>query len=183
MKNKLLIGVLALVMCFTLVGCGGSEEKSNKGTDSGNKNTEEIHGSDEKGAGLDNVTESNYAKVMKENYGIEPIYGDGWTIKEVKSPNKVNNLRVNYKTPRDIDEDEWTKKYYDATSAISTNGIYGVEMDFNTGALSKGPKLADYDNYISGGYTGWYYYWNGRQIQINPSIYVGDALITFTFTE
>ena len=183
MKKKILFGLLTLVMCFTLVGCGSSENKSNKESNSGNSNTEDIHGSDDKGAGLDNVTESNYAKVMKENFGIEPIYGEGWTIKEVKSPNKVNNLRVNYKTPKDIDEDEWTKKYFDATAAVSTDGIYGVEMDFNTGALSKGPKLADYDSYKAGGYTGWYYYINGRQIQINPSIYAGDALITFTFTE
>ena len=182
MKNKLLIGVLALFMCFTLVGCGGSEEKSNKETDSGNKN-EEIHGSDEKGAGLDNVTESNYAKVMKENFGIDPIYGEEWTIKEVKSPNKVNNLRVNYKTPKDIDEEEWTKKYFEATKAVSTDGLYGVEMNFDTGALTKGPKLDSYESYKEGGYTGWYYYISGKQIQINPSIYAGDALITFTFTE
>ncbi len=178
MKKKVLFELLVLIMCLTLVGCGSSEKKSNKETNSGN-----IQGSDEKGANLDNVTEGNYAKVMKDNYGIEPIYGNGWTILEVKSPNKVNNLRVNYKTPKDIDSNEWTKKYFDATLAISTDGIYGVEMDFNTGALSKGPKLSDFDSYISGGYTGWYYYWNNRQIQINPSIYAGDALITFTFTE
>ena len=183
MKKKILFGLLILVMCFTLVGCGSSENKSNTGTNSGSNNSENIHGSDEQGAGLDNVTENNYAKIMKENYGIDPIYGDGWTIKEVKSPNKVNNLRVNYKTPKDIDTKEWTKKYFDATLAISTDGIYGVEMDYNTGALSKGAQLSNYDSYESGGYTGWYYYWNGRQIQINPSIYAGDALITFTFTE
>ena len=76
MKKKILFGLLVLVMCFTIVGCGSSEKKTNNGN-----NSENIQGSDEKGAGLDNVTESNYAKVMKENFGIEPIYGDGWTIK------------------------------------------------------------------------------------------------------
>ena len=29
MKKKLLIGVLALVMCFTLVGCGKTESNNN----------------------------------------------------------------------------------------------------------------------------------------------------------
>ncbi len=183
MKKKTLISLLILVMCFTLVGCGSKENKEKNETNNGNNNSEEIHGSDEKGAGLDNVTESNYAKVMKENFGIDPIYGDGWTIIEVKSPNKVNNLRVNYKTPKDIDADEWTKKYFDATADISTDGIYGVDMNFDTGALSKGAQLSSFDSYESGGYMGWYYYWNGKQIQINPSIYAGDALITFTFTE
>lgn len=182
MKKKFLVGLLAVVMCFALVGCGKTESNSNTGTNTNNGSSQGIQGDDKKGDGLDNVTESNYAKVMKENYGIDPIYGDGWTIKEVKSPNKTNNLRVNYKTPS-IDRDEWTKKYFDATLAISTDGIYGVQMDMNTGALSKGPKLSDYDSYKSGGYTGWYYYWNDRQIQINPSIYSGDALITFTFTK
>ena len=178
--KKYLVGLLAIVLCFTLVGCGDSKENN---TNSGSNDKGTIQGDDSKAAGLDNVTEDNYAKVMKEIFGIDPIYGDGWTIKEAKSPNKVNNLRVNYKTPKDIDKDEWTKKYFDATLAISTDGIYGVVLDYNSGALSKGAQLTDYDSYKSGDYTGWYYYFNGKQVQINASIYPGDALISFTFTK
>ena len=132
------------------------------------------------------ITDGNIyinGKLLKENYGIDAIYGEGWTIKEVSSPNKVNNLRINYKTPKDIDKDEWTKKYFDATLAISTDGINPVKMNFDTGALSKGDKISTYEEYKNSDGMGWYYYWNGRQIQCNPSIYAGDALITFTFTE
>ncbi len=181
MRRKFLVGLLAVILCLVLVGCGKEESSTKTNSNSGSK--ENIQGDDKKGDGLDNVTDSNYAKVMKENFGIDPIYGEGWTIKEVKSPNKVNNLRVNYKTPSDIDKEEWTKKYFDATLAISTDGINGVVMDYNTGALSKSDKLTSYDDYKNGSYTGWYYYYNDRQIQINPSIYPGDALITFTFTK
>ena len=182
MKKNFLIGLLTLVLCLTLVGCGNDDKKeSDTKKDSGSSET--IQGSDKKGDSLDNVTESNYAKVMKDNYGFEPIYGDGWTVKSVSSPNKVNNLRINYTTPKDIDTDEWTKKYFDATNAISTDGIYAMEMNFDTGALSKGAKLDSYDSYKEGGYFGWYYTWNGRQIQVNASVYAGDVLITLTFTE
>ena len=182
MKNKFLVGLLALVMCFVLVGCGKSDNE-NTDTKKSNSGSGEVQGSDKKGDGLDNVTESNYAKLLKENYGIDAIYGEGWTIKEVSSPNKVNNLRINYKTPKDIDKDEWTKKYFDATLAISTDSINPVKMNFDTGALSKGDKISTYEEYKNSDGMGWYYYWNGRQIQCNPSIYAGDALITFTFTE
>ena len=99
MRKKFLVGLLAVILCLVLVGCG-KEESSTK-TNSNSESKENVQGDDKKGDGLDNVTDSNYAKVMKENFGIDPIYGEGWTIKEVKSPNKVNNLRVNYKTPSD----------------------------------------------------------------------------------
>ncbi|MBR6034175.1 MAG: hypothetical protein IKP28_05545 [Clostridia bacterium] len=185
-KTVLIIGLVLILTIglFALTGCGEEKaETATKASTSTSSSSGSIQGSEQKGDGLDNVTESNYAKLMKENYGIDPIYGDGWTIKEVKSPNKTNNLRVNYTTPKDIDKEEWTKKYFDATLAISTDGIYAMEMDFNTGALSKGEKCADYEKYSEGGYSGWYYYWDGKQIQVNCSIYPGDALITFTFTK
>ena len=194
MKNKILIGVLAFAMCFMFAACGNKTDDKDA-VDAANVenlkekaeeafgDTEGIHGSSQQGAGLDNVAESNYAQVMKDNFGIDPITGDGWTVRSVSSPNKVNNLHINYKTPKDITPDEWKKKYFDATNAVSTDGIYGVKMDMNTGALSKGPKVSDYDSYKAGKYSGWYYTWNGRQIQINASIHPGDALIMFTFTE
>jgi len=183
-RVSLVIGLILVLSMglFVLTGCGDKkEEKTTSEKNSGGSET--VQGSENKGDGLDNVTESNYAKVMKENFGIDPIYGDEWKIKEVKSPNKVNNLRVNYTTPKDIDATEWAKKYFDATLAVSTDGINALVMDYNTGALSKGEQYTDYDKLKEAGYDGWYYYWNGRQVQVNCSIYPGDALITFTFTE
>ena len=192
MKNKILIGVLAFAMCFMFAACGNkTDDKDAVDVETLKEKAEEafgdaadgIRGSDKKGAGLDNVTEDNYSQVMKENFGIEAIYGEGWTVKSVSSPNKVNNLRLNYITPKDIEPKEWSKKYFDACKAVSTDGVRGMILDMNTGAPSKSDKLADYDSYASGGYWGWYYTWNGREIQCNPSIYKGDALITFTFVE
>lgn len=177
--KKYLVGLLAIVLCFTLVACGDKKE-SNTNTESGNGGSNTPQGNDNTGVGLDNVTESNYGEVMKKFFGIDPIYGEGWTIKEVKSPNKVNNLRVNYKTPSDIDPKEWTKKYFDAMVAVSeTGGVYGMILDMNTGATSKSELLTDYESYESGSYWGWYYTYDGREIQFNPSIFAGDALVTF----
>ena len=173
--KKYLVGLLVIVLCFALVGCGDKKE-NNTNTNSGDNG----NGTEKKEAGLDNVTESNYGEVMKKTFGIEPIYGEGWTIKEVKSPNKVNNLRVNYKTPDDIDPKEWTKKYFDATVAASEDGgVYGMIMDMNSGATSKSEMLTDYESYESGSYWGWYYTYGGKEIQFTPSIFAGDALVTF----
>lgn len=177
--KKYLVGFLAIVLCFTLVGCGDKKE-NNTNTNSGNGGSGTNQGGEITGTGLDNVTESNYGEVMKKTFGIDPIYGDGWTIKEVKSPNKVNNLKVNYKTPNDIDPKEWTKKYFDATVAVSEDGgVYGMKLDMNTGAASKGEKITNYADYENGDYWGWYYTYDGREIQFTPSIFAGDALVTF----
>ena len=191
MRNKILIGLMAFALCFTFTSCGNKTEEKDAvdAAEKVGKALEKefgdagVRGSDQKGDGLDNVTEENYAKVMKANFGFEPIYGDGWTVKEVSSPNKVNNLRLNYKTPNDIVPDEWTKKYFDAAMAVSTDGVRGMIMDMNTGKVSKSDKLANYESYKSGKYWGWYYEWNGREIQFNPSIFPGDALVSFVFVE
>ena len=178
MKNKILIGVLALVMCVTLVGCGDKKE-NNTNTYSGNSGSGTNQG-EIKGTGLDNVTESNYGEIMKKTFGIDPIYGEEWTIKEVNSPNKVNNLRVNYKTPSDIDTAQWQKKYFDAMVAASEDGgVYGMILDMNTGAASKGAKMTNYTEYEDGEYWGWYYTYGGREIQFTPSMFAGDVLVTF----
>lgn len=192
--KKIITLALALLMLVSLAACGtttntpdsgvNSETNSRTNSETNSGNSGNIQGSTEKGVGFDNVTESNFAQLLKENFGIDAIYGSDWTIKEVKSPNKTNNLRINWKTPSDINSDEWTKKYFDACLEISTDGIYIVDMDMNSGALKKGEKLSDFNAYKSaGGFYGWYYYWNGRQIQANPSILAGDALVIFTFTE
>ena len=176
--KKYLLGLLVVVMCFALVGCGDSKEsETNKDSGNGGSGTVEDN---KNSIGLDNITESNYGEVMKKVFGIDPIYGDGWTIKEVKSPNKVNNLRVNYKTPSDIDTAEWQKKYFDATVAVSEDGgVYGMIMDMNTGATSKGEKMTNYTEFEDGEYWGWYYTYNGSEIQFTPSMFAGDVLVTF----
>ena len=177
--KKYLVGLFAIVLCFTLVACGDKKE-DNTNKDSGNSNTGTVETGEIKGTGLDNVTESNYGEILKKTFGIDPIYGEGWTIKEVKSPNKVNNIRINYKTPSDIDPKEWTKKYFDAIVAASEDGgVYGLILDMNTGATSKGELITDYASYESGGYWGLYYSFGGREIQFNPSIFAGDALVSF----
>ena len=170
--------ILILVLSFTLTGCFLNK----KNEVSTNTIEEPIKKPETTKNSLENVTEDNYAQVMKEVFGIEPIYGEDWTIKEVRSPNKVNNFRVNYKTPYDINTDEWREKYFNATLAVSTDGINGIKMNMDTGALSKGEKVDSYAAYKAGDFNGWYYYFNGKQIQANISIYAGDALIMFTIT-
>ena len=88
MKKKLLISLLAIVMCFTLAGCN----KDNGGT----KTNGEYQGSVESGDGLNNVTDKNYKEIAKKIFGIDIKDNSGWTLVKVESPNKVNNLNINW---------------------------------------------------------------------------------------
>ena len=176
--RKVLLLILTVFVCMSMIGCKGNPKSKidNHGLKSN------IQGSDKAGDGLNNVTEKNYAKVLKDNFGIEPIIGDGWKIKEVGSPNKVNNLRIQYTTPIDIDAHAETKKYFDAMLAISTDGIYAVDLNWDTGALTKGDKYTDYEKFKNDYKSMWSYTYNGRNIQASVSIYPGDVLIILTFT-
>ncbi len=57
MKKKILFGLIILTMCFTLVGCGSSENKTNNKTNSGSSSSEKAQENDEKSV---NNTSSKY---------------------------------------------------------------------------------------------------------------------------
>ena len=77
MKKKFLIGLLTIVMCFALVGCGSNtEEKGN--TEQGNKNEEKNETSSEKSITADAKTSAANYKIDLEKMGIEYEVIDGY---------------------------------------------------------------------------------------------------------
>lgn len=76
MKKKLLIGVLALVMCFTLVGCGKTE--SNNNNTNNNNNQKENSTKSEKTITSEAKTSASKYKIDLDKLPVEYDVIDGY---------------------------------------------------------------------------------------------------------
>ena len=181
MKKTVLV-VLLTAMAVCLCACG--KKAVGKGS-SGNSKETAAHPN-----ALENVTESNYVNVVKEVFGIELKQENGWTVSEVLSPNKVNNLRLTYKTPADFDSNAWNAWFENlVSSALSADkdGIYALEINPDTGAVSKGGKYADAKKFVEEEHLSFSYSFDGNSIQLIPVFYTdnkgGEITLSFTKTE
>lgn len=79
MKKKLLIGVLALVMCFTLVGCGKTENNNNNNS---NNNQKENSTKAEKTVTSEAKTSASKYKIDTDKLPVEYEVIDGYYQEE-----------------------------------------------------------------------------------------------------
>ena len=180
--KKTLLFVLLTAMAVCLCACG--KKAAGKGS-SGNSKETAAHPN-----ALENVTESNYVNVVKDVFGIELKQENGWTVFEVLSPNKVNNLRLTYKTPADFDSNAWNAWFENlVSSALSADkdGIYALEINPDTGAVSKGGKYEDAKVFVEEEHLSFSYSFDGNSIQLIPVFYTdnkgGEITLSFTKTE
>lgn len=186
MMKKTVLFVFLTAMAVCLCACGKKAEGENtvKGSSGGSKETA-AHPNV-----LENVTESNYVNVVKDVFGIELKQENGWTVSEVLSPNKVNNLRLTYKTPADFDSNAWNAWFENlVSSALSADkdGIYALEINPDTGAVSKGGKYTDAKVFVEEEHLSFSYSFDGKSIQLIPVFYNdnkgGEITLSFTKTE
>ena len=180
--KKTVLFVLLTVMAVCLCACG--KKAAGKGS-SGNSGETAVHPN-----ALENVTESNYVNVVKDVFGIELKQENGWTVSEVLSPNKVNNLRLTYKTPADFDSNAWNAWFENlVSSALSADkdGIYALEINPDTGSVSKGGKYTDAKIFVEEEHLSFSYSFDGNSIQLIPVFYTdnkgGEITLSFTKTE
>ncbi len=184
--KKTVLFVLLTVMAVILCACGkkAAGENSGKGSSGGSK---------EKAAHpnvLENVTESNCVNVVKDVFGIELKQEDGWSVSEVLSPDRVNNLRLTYKTPADFDSNAWNAWFENLVSSAlvaDTDGIYALIINPDTGAVSKGGKYTDAKRFVEEENLSFSYSFDGNSIQLIPVFFTdnkgGEITLSFTITE
>lgn len=172
--KKIALLILCSIGVIMMSSCGNSNE--NKQAEEVAKKMdlpkEGVHGSENAGDGLQNVTDGNYVGIAKDLFGLNVAAQDGWTLKSAKSPNKVNNLNVVYEmADADAEIETVAKAYFDQCLAVAADGVSSMKMDYNTGALNVGDKFADYASYRaqSDGSHMWTYDYNGKSIQFTIS--------------
>ena len=173
--KKLLAILLAAMMVFALAACGDNNttdpDKDNPGTSqSGNQGGTENQGGENNNGGelsLDNITDANYAEIVKTLFGIDVVPGDSWELKKAESTGTLaGGIGIVYQGSSTVDTKEMMKKYYDATAAVSTDGIRLAKID---GSFSD--QIADFDTFYEnetsarGAKGDWSYEFDGNKIK------------------
>ena len=175
--KKLLALLLAMMLVFSLAACGDNNttdpDKDNPGvSQSGeNNNGGENQGGESTNNGgelsLDNITDANYAEIVRKLFGIDVVPGDGWELKKAESTGTLaGGIGIVYQGSSTVDTKEMMKKYYDATAAVSTDGIRIAKID---GSFSD--QIADFDTFYEnetsarGAKGDWSYEFDGNKIK------------------
>ena len=196
--KKLFALLLAAMMVFALAACGNSDtpdpsDGKTPSSDPQQENNTLAPGTDEpdnSGGGeadageisLDNVTNSNYAAIAKELFGIEVDPEGDWELVKADSTGTIGGgIGIVYQGSATVDIKELMKTYYDATADISTAGICigKVDSDSPTGMRISEP-FADFDAFYAEGTKAngavgeWIYEFGGKKIEfmfaLNPEM-------------
>ena len=185
--KKTFTALMCLAAVLIMVSCGNNNtSNTDKGAKEIAKELEEsidmtgVTGSMTGSKDLKDLNDDNWAAIFKNISGVEVVPAEGWTLKEAKSPNGVNNLNVVFLVPEDSDMDaveaDVKMDYLEKTLAVAEDGIYPVDMDWNTGTISRGDKYTDAaafrEAFPSAG--NWFYDYDGNSIMFSA----GRALWT-----
>ena len=182
--KKILALLLTLALLFSLAACGGggddktpsnddktpssSQQQEDKTPEADPAEDEPEETPDAGGeASLDNVTDSNYAALAKELFGIDVDPEGDWELVKAESTGTiVGGMGIVYQGSATVDSKELMKAYYDATADISTAGICIGQAD------STSEPFADFEAFFeegtkAGGSVGeWIYEYGGKKIEL-----------------
>lgn len=160
MKKKLLVGLLAVVMCFALVGCGKTEN-------GGSTN----NGGSESKATLNDSTKDNYASLLKEYFGLDvkDFEESGFEITKVYGGEftKSMELKLTYNTKLGDDfasQDAYKEKLFNATKTLGDGSNYECDKEGKITSESY-TDFSAHKNAASD-YNTWYYKWNGKEVKV-----------------
>ena len=143
--KKIAAFLLAMMMVLSLTACGENEKNPSGSTQqSGGTNNKNGESNGNNGVAIKDVSTDNWAQVLKENFGIEITLPDGWTVKEVSSPNGYSNVKLFFNVGGSDTYDIFGERLFAACKTASTKG----DMDKATFA----------DSVLVKGTSTWHYY-------------------------
>ena len=182
--KKLFALFLAMIMVLSLAACGGGDDDKTPSSDDktpsssqqleqNTPNPDPVEDEPEETldnggeASLDNVTDSNYAALAKELFGIDVDPAGDWELVKAESTGTIGGgMGIVYQGSATVDSKELMKAYYDATAAVSTAGICIGQFD------SISEPFADFEAFFeegtkAGGSVGeWIYEYGGKKIEL-----------------
>ena len=182
--KRLLMLLLCVVLTLSLAACGGGDDEKTPSSDDKNPSSsqqqedktseadpvedEPEETPDDGGeASLDNVTDSNYASLAKELFGIDVDPEGDWELVKAESTLTIGGgMVISYQGSAAGDAKEMMKAYYDATADISTAGICIGQAD------SISEPFADFEAFFEEGTKArgsvgeWIYEYGGKKIEL-----------------
>lgn len=195
--KKLAFAFLCAASMSLMVSCGNSSNENKAGNDivideeTATEIVEQldlpedgVHGyTGDAATDLKNVTNDNYLEIAKGIFGVDLSPKDGWKFVEAKSPNKVNNLNVKYNI-EGLSEAAEAEALFNQCLAVTSDGNYPVKMDWNTGAMSRGPKCDTYEAYKENKDMGnmWFYAYGDKTVMMTVSSWKEELEISMVLT-
>jgi hypothetical protein len=176
------ISVIALAIGLVMASCGGGNSKKQGSTAETPASKEQVAPA-KGGDKIADIADGNWQKVIKANFGVDIPLPAGWSLKEVYSPNKENNVKLFLTISGDETGESFGKKLFESTKALSPHGNYKGEIDWETNKISKGEALTDFsysgnsENIIAT----WSYSFNSHSVHINYYT-MGNKEAEFTFS-
>jgi len=180
--------LLTLILVFSLAACGKEEKTSTDNEEKAPSSSEQQEQPEEKvpeadpapaedeqeettddggEASLDNVTDSNYAALAKDLFGIDVDPDGEWELVKAESTGTIGGgMGIVYQGAATVDSKELMKAYYDATADISTAGICIGQAD------SISEPFADFESFFEEGTKArgsvgeWIYEYGGKKIEL-----------------
>ena len=142
MKKKFLVGLLAVVMCFTLVGCGKTENDGSKdnggSTTNGGTKTENIS--------WDSVTKENALESLPKLMKVDFNYPNGWEPTNILIFKHSDDIEVEieFGERSKAEVDALAKELHEKTVAASKSEGYKVARDTLESAYYQGHYIWTY---------------------------------------
>ena len=178
MKKKFLVGLLAIVMCFALVGCGKTENGGS--TNNGGSNN---GGSSTGSTKIEDISTSNYVSVTKSNFGIDQEVS-GLKIKTAKAQGS-SQINLVF-TVESGDEESLVKEFFNrCLDASDDKAIYRQDWPNDGGyTVSVGERKTSWEVWKQGSSydQNWFYQKDGKYIAFGGSIQNGGVFdVTINF--
>ena len=176
--------MIALLAILVMVSCGGGSSKQQSGNASETK-TEQAATS---GTTLKELNDNNWQSVIKANFGLDIAIPAGWSFQSVKSLNRVNNLELVLTTGGGTTGKEECRRLFEATKALSPQGNYKNNANWEAETVSAGDVISDFSN-LEGMFpdgdviTSWAFTFNSKMIMVNYTARGNWAQYTFTINK
>jgi len=160
--------MVALAIVLVMVSCGGGSgnKQADSKKDAVEAATELVGKAESKG-----VTVDNWQEFVKKEFGVNFSVPDGWKFSQVNalSLSETNvTLLITFEKAGDNASavSATAKALFDQTKALSSDGIFLIDVDINSGAMKKGQTFATFEERfkptlmydgISDMETYWYY--------------------------
>jgi hypothetical protein len=142
-RNSLI--AVAIVLFAVSCGGGGNKQAAGKKTD--------VEAAKDLAAKAEDksVTADNWQKVVKKEFGVDLAVPDGWKFSQVKalSFSETNILlMISFEKAGDnaAKVSETARALFDRTKALSTEGIFLIDVNNNSTSLAKGETFETFDD-------------------------------------
>ena len=166
---KRIISLIAIILC--LVACSNNNDNKDA-----NMPTRDNDTNKQSEVTIANISDSNYEAVLKDAFGLEMSKELKFTITKATSPNKVNNVDIQYTYDEEINGKEIIESYFN--ECLKIGGVYQQNIDWDTLAISKGTSYTDFETcfnseatYFDSFYSVmWLYDYKDKHVQFSLNI-------------